>query len=71
MHDAVTCMKKYENLILSKKQNVINLTYSQGYLLHKFKESKKLIDIVKELGISKSTISFKVSLYKLLKKFPF
>lgn len=70
MHDAVTCMKKYENLILIKKQNVINLIYSQGYLLHKFKESKKLIDIVKELGISKSTISFKVSLYKLLKKFP-
>ena len=67
---AVTCVKEYEKLIRSEKQNVINLAYRQGYKLHTFKESEKFCNKVKELRIINSTITFKINLYKLLKKIP-
>lgn len=44
--------------------------HRQGYVHRKFKESKKFVDTVKEIGISKSTTTFTIELYKLLKKFP-
>ena len=43
--------------------------HRQGYVHRKFKESKKFVGMVKEIGISKSAITFTRELYKLLKKF--
>ena len=66
VHDAVTRVNEYERLIKSKKQYVINLSYKQGFILHKFKESKQFTCKVEEFGISESMITFKINLYKLL-----
>ena len=60
IQDSLTCLKEYKNLIQSEKQYVINSANQQGYILHKFKEWKKTIAMVKELGISQSTIRFKI-----------
>ena len=41
-------------------------------ILHKFKESEEFFDtLIKSLKMSKSTITFKINLYKLLNKIPF
>ena len=53
----------------SEIQNVTNPAYLQGYVLNKFKEPKKFVDTVKEIGNSKRKITFKIDLYKLLKDF--
>ena len=71
LKDAVKCVKQYERLFQKEKQNTINIAYHQGHIPHKFKECKELIDrLVKNLKISKSTITFKINLCKLLRKFP-
>ena len=44
---------------------------NQRQILHHFKESEEFIDtLVKRLKMSKSTITFKTFLYKLLKTYP-
>ena len=48
---------------MKRKQN-ITIAYRQGCILsHRFKESKKFATTVKEPGISKNTIVFKINLY--------
>ena len=38
--------------------------------IEKFKVNKNFIDLVKEFGISKSTIPFKISIVKFVNKYP-
>ena len=40
------CIKQYKNLLQSEKRNSVNIAYSQGCILLKFKESKEFINIV-------------------------
>ena len=55
----------------NEKRKVINIGYNQGQILHYFTESEGFIDtLVKRLIMSKITITFKISLYKLLKEYP-
>ena len=70
LQDAVACVKQYEKFLQSKKRKSINIAYQLGYILHKIIESKEFIDMVKELSISKNTVTLKINLYKLFKKFP-
>lgn len=55
--NAVHAISNMEKIIRSKrsKSNLLQLAY-QGQILEKFKAIESLIDIIKELGISKSTI---------------
>ena len=48
-------MKEYDQLIWTQKQDIISSVYRQEFILHKFKESKRFIEMVKDLRISKST----------------
>ena len=68
LQDALDCVKQYEKHLQSEKRKIINIAYKQGQILHQFKESEEFIDtLVKRLKISKSIITFKINLYKLLK----
>ena len=50
---------------------MISTAYNQAYILHKFKKPDEFTDtLAKRLKMSKSTITFKINLYKLLKKLP-
>ena len=63
--DALEWIKQYEKHL----QNEKSIAYKQGQILNQFRESEEFIDIyVKILKMSKSTIMFKINLYKLLKK---
>ena len=45
-------------------------SYQQDQIFEKFKVNEHFIDTVKELGISKSTILFKISIVKFVNKYP-
>ena len=51
-----------EKIIKSNKSNILSLAYQQGKIFEKFKVNENFIDMVKELGISKSTILLKYQL---------
>ena len=62
----------FENLrtLLKVRKKVICLAYQQGNKVLKFKEREKFVNRVKDLGVRKSTIAFKINIVKLLNKYP-
>ena len=58
--DAATAIKELEDIIKSKKSNIIWLACQQGKIFQKFKEKENFINMVNEFGVGKSTIVFKI-----------
>ena len=58
-----------EKIIRSKKSNILWLAYQQGQIFEKFIPNENFLDIIKKLGIRKSTVLFKISIVKLLNKY--
>ena len=54
----------------TKKKGIINAAFNQGQVFKRFKEKQKFTKLVSELGIHKTTIIFKINVFKLCKKFP-
>ena len=46
------------------------LAYQQGQIFEKFKANENFIDMIKNLGFSKYTILFKISIVKFVNKYP-
>ena len=67
---AVIIIKRYENIIKTKRKGIINVAYHQGQVFKRFKEKEKFAKLVSELGIHKTTIIFKINVFKLCKKYP-
>ena len=65
--DGISLVKKYEDLLKGANKKIINIVGKQGELLKRFKYSDESFDCV---GLSRSNIYFKISLYKFLCKFP-
>lgn len=62
-------MKQYQKHLQNEKRKALNIAYHQGYILHKFKESEEFINaLIKTLKMSKGTMTFTISLHKLLRK---
>ena len=53
-----------------KKKGIINVAFHQGQIFKRFKEKEKFAKLVSELGIHKTTIIFKINVFKLCKKYP-
>ena len=68
--EAVEAVNNMEKIIKSEKCNTLWLAYQQGQIFEKFKMNDNFIDMVKKIGISKSTILFKVSIIKFVNKYP-
>ena len=68
--DAAAVLKQYENIIRTKKKNVISTTYHQGKVLRRFQNKKKFIKLVNEFKVHKSTIICKIIIFKLVDKHP-
>ena len=62
---AAEIIKRYGDIIKTKKKCIINVAYYQGQVLKKFKGKEKFTELVNELGIHKNTIR------KLLKGWTF
>ena len=67
---AAEVIKQYEDIIKMKKKGMISIAYHQGKTLKRFKEKEKFVKLVSELGIHKTTIIFKINVYKLSEKYP-
>ena len=55
---------------MGKNRNIIWLAYQQGNVFEKFKENAKFIKMLKQFGISKFTIIFKINMVQLINKQP-
>ena len=62
-------IKRFEDIIKTKKKDIINAAYCQGQVFKKFNEKQKFTDLVTEVGIHKNTIIFR-NVFKLCKKYP-
>ena len=68
--EAMKVIKGCENIIKMNKKKIICFAYEQGKIFKKFKEGTKFKNLVKQFGINKSTIIFKINIVKLADKFP-
>ena len=70
LEKAVEIIKRYEDIIKTKNKGIINVAYHQGQVFKRFKEKEKFAKLVSELGIHKTTIIFRINIFKLCKKHP-
>ena len=62
---AAEITKRYEGIVKTKKKGIISIAYHQEQVFKRFKEKEKFAKLVSELGIHKSTIIFKINIFKL------
>ena len=67
---AVRIIKRYEDIIKTKKKGIISIAYYQGKVFKRFKEKEKFVKLVSELGIHKNTMIFKINVFKSCEKYP-
>ena len=67
---AAEIIKRYEDIIKTKKEGIINVAYYEGQVFQKFKEKEKFTELSAELGIHKNTINFRINVSKLCKNHP-
>ena len=65
--DAADIVKQYEDNIRTKDKN-ISTEYHQAKVFKRFKDTEKLIKLVNEFKVHKSTIIFKKNIFKLIGK---
>ena len=67
---AAEVIKRYEDIIKTKKKGITSVAFHQEKGFKRFKEKEKFVKLVRELGIHKTTILFKMNVFKLCKKHP-
>ena len=70
LEQEVQIIKQYQDIIKTKNKGNINVAYHQGQVFNRFKEKEKFAKLVSELGIHKTTIIFRINVFKLCKKHP-
>ena len=68
--EAADVMKQYEDIIRTKKKGTINIAFHQGKVFKSFKDKENFIKLITEFKVHKSTIIFKINIYKLCTNFP-
>ena len=68
--EAADIIKQYEEILRTKRKGIVSVVYYQGKIFKGFKEKETLIQIVNKLKINKSTIIFKINIFKLIEKHP-
>ena len=68
--DAAKVVQELDQVIKNMKRNLICSFCYQGYTFQKFKERERFVSMVSQLGVSKSTIVFKIALFKLINNYP-
>ena len=67
--EAVKIFKQYEDIIKTKNKEIINVAYHQGKVFERFKQKEKFATLVRELGIHRTTIIFKINVFKLCEEY--
>ena len=68
--EAAAVIKEYEDIIKSKKKGTITIGYYQRKVFKKFKNKEKFIKLINQFNIHKTTIIFKINIFKLCEKYP-
>ena len=69
--DAAKVIHEFEEIIKNKKSDIVWLAYYQGKIFQKFKSKERFVnDMVTKFKVSKSTIVFKIALWRLIDKYP-
>ena len=68
--EAEMVVQKYEYIINTRKKGIISIAYYQGKVFQKFKDLEKFVKLAKRLGIHKTTIIFKINVFKLCERYP-
>ena len=69
--DAAKIIHKFEEIIKNKKSDIAWLAYYQGKIFQKFRSKERFVnDVATKFKVSKSTIVFKITLSKLIDKYP-
>ena len=68
--NAVKVIQEFEEIIKSKKSDIIWSAYYQGQIFQKFKEKERFVSMVLKFNISKLTIMLKIALSKLTDNYP-
>ena len=66
---AAEIIKRYEDIIKTKKKGIINVAYHQGQVFKSYMEKEKFATLVSELGIHRTTIIFKINVFQLCEKY--
>ena len=69
LEDAADLIKQQKNITTIKKKGIINIAFHQGRVFKKFKDKEKFITLVNKPGIHKTTIVFKINVFKLIEKY--
>ena len=67
-NNAAELIKKMDNMIKSKKNNILMIAYQEIFRI--FKTNNKFISVVSAFKISKTTINFKIDIAKFIDMYP-
>ena len=69
LEKAAEIIKQYKDIIKRKKKGIINVAFYQRQIFKRLKEKEKFAKLVNELRIHKTTIIFKINVFKLCEKY--
>ena len=65
--EAINIANHYEEIMKTRNKKVIGILATQEQMLKKVKD---MYDFIENIRLSRSTVYFKIGIYKFLKKFP-
>ena len=68
--DTADPIKKYEEILRTKRKGIIYVAYHQGKVLSRFREKERFVRLVADFGVQKGMIIFKINVFRLLDKYP-
>ena len=68
--DAADIIKQYKEILRAKRKAIISVAFYQEKVFKRFKEKEKFIQMAGKLKIHKSTIVFKINVFKFIEKHP-
>ena len=70
LKETADIIKQYKEILCTKRKHIVSVAYYQGKIFKCFKEKGKFTQMVSKLKIHKSTIIFKINIFKLTEKHP-
>ena len=68
LEKAAEVVQKCQSIIWTKKKGIIRIAYHQGKVFKKFKDKEKFITLSNKLGIHKTTIIFKINIFRMCER---
>ena len=66
--DAADIIKQYEEIFHTKSKGIVSVAYHQEKVFSRFGGKEKLIKLISKYKVHKTTIIFKMNIFKLIDK---